>query len=89
MLSDDLLPNPNGSKANSRMSWKAVIGHEITGHREANIAGKAFEPGSIQDEVQASVRASRHTPGLNNVERYQLCKRDTHFYLGLGWEVHG
>lgn len=72
MISDDLMPNPSGTLANSRMSWRAALGHEIVGHGQSNVAGKAFEPGSLLDEVQASARASRLTPDLNSVERYQL-----------------
>ncbi len=75
MISDDLLPNLNGTMANSRMSWRAALGHEIVGHGEANLAGRAFAPGSLLDEVQASARASRLTPELSNVERFQL-RRD-------------
>lgn len=75
VISDDLLPNALGKSANSRMSSRAVLSHEIVGHRQANLAGRAFEPGSLHDEVQASARAARNSPLLNDVERYQL-RRD-------------
>ncbi|MBB5020645.1 hypothetical protein HNQ59_003970 [Chitinivorax tropicus] len=75
IISDDLLPNTMGNMANSRMSWKAALGHELVGHGQSNWAGRSFEAGSLLDEVQASARASRHTPELFSLERYQL-RRD-------------
>jgi hypothetical protein len=36
-------------------------------------AGTAFEPGSLLDEVGASL-AGRRLPGLNGVERFQLLR---------------
>ena len=77
LFGTDLYPKENLSSgtetANSRVSWKSAIGHEIIGHREAALKGwtqaaKAFE------ETQASIRAARFTPGLTIIERIALLR---------------
>jgi RHS repeat-associated protein len=59
--------------ANSRMSMRAGIAHEIEGHRAAALAGKTH-PDDLLEEVQASIRAARFSPGLTSTERYTLLR---------------
>ncbi|WP_179197414.1 putative Ig domain-containing protein [Stenotrophomonas rhizophila] len=54
------------------MTPRAVVAHEA-GHMLTSRAGTAFEPGSLLDEVGASL-AGRRLPGLNGVERFQLLR---------------
>jgi hypothetical protein len=69
----DVLPAAgNAARANSRISMRGTLGHELLGHRAAGQAGRSFAPQSLLDEVQASVRAARHTPGLTSIERITL-----------------
>jgi hypothetical protein len=71
----DLLPGSGtGLAANSRVSANGLLAHEIVGHRETTLAGKAFEAGSLYDEVQASWRAARLAPDLTSAERYTLLR---------------
>ncbi|MEN9849217.1 MAG: hypothetical protein RL368_1957, partial [Pseudomonadota bacterium] len=51
---------------------RAAVAHEA-GHMITTRAGTAFEPGSLFDEVGASL-TGRSLPGLNSVERYQLLR---------------
>ena len=59
--------------ANTRLTWKSSIAHELVGHREAALAGKT----QLQDpleEAQASIRAARFAPSLFSTERYTLLR---------------
>jgi flavin-dependent dehydrogenase len=65
--------------ANSRMSWKAAIAHELEGHRSAALADKTFfdaelgqRANDLLEEIQASSRASYHGKELSNLERKDL-----------------
>lgn len=77
LIGTDLYPMENvkqiATTANSRVSWKGAIAHELIGHRDAALKGwtqtdKTFE------EVQASIRAARFTPELSEVERIVLLR---------------
>ena len=70
----DVLPGTSSARANSRVSMRGALGHEIVGHRMAGRAGASFPARSLLDEVQASVRAARHTPGLTSTERITLLR---------------
>ena len=71
----DVLPTMvNAAKANSRISLRGALGHEILGHREAFLAGRSRNARSVLDEVQASVRAARLTPNLSGAERITLLR---------------
>lgn len=61
-----------GGTVFERLSPRAVIAHEA-GHMLTTRAGTSFAPGSLLDEVGASLRA-RQLPGLNSTERYQLLR---------------
>ena len=63
----------NRHKANSRVSSKGAIAHEIVGHREAKLKGWAQED-DLLDEIQASIRAARFAPELSNIERLVLLR---------------
>ncbi|MEH0197588.1 calcium-binding protein, partial [Caulobacter sp. CCNWLY153] len=63
-----------GLSANSRISPNGLLAHEIVGHRETSLAGRAFEAGSLHDEVQASWRAARLAPGLTPKDRTLLLR---------------
>ena len=78
-INNDVLPaEGSGKYANSKISGKGAIAHEIIGHYEAVIAGRAFNIDSIYnqalDEAQASIRAARFAPGLTMEERYILMR---------------
>jgi len=77
LLGTDLYPAENiaiGTKnANARVSWKSTIGHEIVGHREAALKGWT-QINPILEETQASIRAARFTPDLNETERITLLR---------------
>lgn len=70
--------------ANSRVSGKATIAHEIVGHYEAYANGKAFNLYDVDaatytrnfalDEAQASIRAARFAPGLTSTDRMTLLR---------------
>ena len=58
------LANP----ANAALEPRAVIGHEVIGHREAALGG-ATRDEVWHEELQASARAALHTPGLSDEQR--------------------
>jgi hypothetical protein len=72
-IGTDLLPSDTARQgtmyANSRVSWKSTLAHELEGHRAAALAGKTQE-NLLFEEVQASVRAARFAPGLTSTEIY-------------------
>ena len=59
--------------ANSRISWKGSVAHEIVGHREAKLKGLT-QKNYLLEEVQASIRAARFAPGLSDIERITLLR---------------
>lgn len=59
--------------ANSRISMKGAIAHEVTGHKTAELAGKT-NPNELLEEVQASIRAARFAPNLSTTERVTLIR---------------
>jgi hypothetical protein len=86
-IGTDALPLPNapqsGKTANSRMTPKSVIAHELIGHRRAAQAGREFDTGTPEninrfnlalDEAQASIRAAKFAPDLTSTERYTLLR---------------
>jgi hypothetical protein len=85
-IETDVLPLPNfpksGVTANSRLSPKSVIAHELIGHRRSEQAGRAFDRKADNlsdiniafDEAQASIRAARFAPDLSSTERYTLLR---------------
>jgi len=70
-INTDVMPAVNGVAANSRVSWKGAIAHELEGHRAAALAGKTHAD-DLLEEVQASMRASMHGKGLSALERETL-----------------
>ncbi len=70
----DVYPSKNNiSKANSRVTYKGSIAHEIIGHREAAIKGKTQQD-DLFEEIQASIRAARFAPELTSTERIILLR---------------
>ena len=59
--------------ANTRLTWKSSIAHELVGHREAALAGKTQSENPLE-EAQASIRAARFAPSLSSTERYTLLR---------------
>lgn len=59
--------------ANTRLTWKSSIAHELVGHREAALAGKTQLKTPLE-EAQASIRAARFAPSLSSTERYTLLR---------------
>ena len=74
-IGTDVLPSTisNVSKANSRVTMKGAIAHEIIGHRAAELAGKTH-PNDLFEEVQASIRAARYASDLSKAERFTLLR---------------
>jgi hypothetical protein len=73
-IGTDVYPNNNRSNIpNSNISMKGAIAHEVVGHREAVLKGLTQE-NDILEESQASIRASRFTPGLSKIERGDLIR---------------
>lgn len=78
LIGPDILPlapeaRPQGlaNPANAALEPRAVLGHEIIGHREAELAGQArIEP--WHEEFQASTRAALHTPELPRDQMWLL-----------------
>lgn len=87
-ICEDLKPSPaigHSLSANQRVSARGAIAHEIVGHRESTLAGRApvsqsYEEWSMLppdqklrlrtlDEVEASLRAAKFAPGLSKRER--------------------
>ena len=68
------LPRGQGTlTANTRITWKGSIAHELVGHREAALAGKTQSQLPLE-EAQASIRAARFAPSLTSTERYTLLR---------------
>jgi hypothetical protein len=82
-IDTDLYPAQNpgiGTKdANSRITWKGVLAHEIIGHYEAALQNLTQDITAL-NEAQASIRAARFAPELTLVERIILL-RDAVFRL--------
>ena len=74
-IGTDVLPATGRAtvRANSRLSMKAVIAHEVTGHRAAQLAGRTHSV-LVLEEAQASIRAARFAPGLSSTERVTLLR---------------
>ncbi len=76
VIGRDVLPEASGTgtlTANSRVTMRGALGHEIIGHREAALAGRTHAD-PLLEEVQASVRGARFTPGLSSTERVTLLR---------------
>jgi hypothetical protein len=77
ILGTDALPASNAGvgtlTANSRISGRGAIAHELIGHREAALAGKT-QAVSALEEAQASIRAARFGPQLSSIERFTLLR---------------
>lgn len=76
-IGTDVLPSTDprlaARSANSRVSGKGAIAHEVVGHRAASIAGRTQDV-TVLEEAQASIRAARFAPGLTQVERMTLIR---------------
>lgn len=75
-IGTDVMPGYVGNgthTANSRITWRGAIAHELIGHREAALAGKT-QPEHALEEAQASIRAARFAPELTRTERYTLLR---------------
>lgn len=72
IIGTDVYPGSRQGTANSRISWRGALAHEIVGHREACLAGKDSD--DWKDEVQASIRAARFAPELSYTERIVLLR---------------
>ena len=70
----DVYPSTNNvSKANSRVTYKGSIAHEVIGHREAALKGKTQQD-NLLEEIQSSIRAARFAPELTSTERIILLR---------------
>ena len=73
-INTDVMPALNYKQAaNSRVSWKGAIAHELEGHRAAQLSNKTqIDP--ILEEAQASIRAARYGLDLTSTERFILLR---------------
>ena len=78
VLGPDLNPLPASERpeglanpANAALEPRAVIGHEVIGHREAALGGQTRDE-DWHEELQASARAALHTPELSREQRWML-----------------
>jgi hypothetical protein len=76
-IGTDVLPSTEPRiaerSANSRVSGRGAIGHEVVGHRRAAQAGRTQEQ-LVLEEAQASIRAARFAPDLTVIERLTLIR---------------
>jgi len=76
-IGTDVMPAANVAPgtlaANSRVSWRGTLAHELVGHRDAALAGRT-QMVDVLEEAQASIRAARFAPELSNVERITLLR---------------
>ncbi len=73
-IGTDVLPSQsNGMTANSRVTWKSALAHEILGHRDAALTGNT-QSNLIYEEAQASIRAARFAPDISSTERFTLLR---------------
>lgn len=73
-IGTDVLPvmfKGTSLSANSMVTMRGAIAHELVGHRAASLAGKV-NPVFFMEEMQASLRAAKFAPGLSNRERMLL-----------------
>ena len=73
--------------ANTRLTWKSSIAHELVGHREAALAGKTQAEDPLE-EAQASIRAAKFAPSLTSTERYTLLRDGITRLHKAGIKVH-
>jgi hypothetical protein len=78
LLGPDLNPLPASQRpggmvnpANAALEPRAVIGHEVIGHREAALGGQTRDE-EWHEELQASARAALHTPELSDEQSWML-----------------
>ncbi|TQV86824.1 RHS repeat domain-containing protein, partial [Aliikangiella coralliicola] len=75
-IGSDVIPGNVGRgtlTANSRVSVRGTLAHEIVGHREAALAGRTQSLLHLE-EAQASIRAARFGPDLTSTERITLLR---------------
>lgn len=74
IIGTDVYPlKKRGKNPNSNVSWRGAIAHELIGHREAHLNGST-QSDKLLENVQASIRAARFTPGLEEFERCELLR---------------
>lgn len=78
LLGPDVNPLPLSERpvglvnpANAAIEPRAAIGHEVIGHREAELMGQS-RADPWHEELQASARAALHTPELSSEQRWIL-----------------
>lgn len=76
-IGPDVLPKPGAGtgtlSANSRVSLRGCIAHELEGHRRAALANRT-QPIHCLEEAQASIRAARFGKALTRQERTTLLR---------------
>jgi hypothetical protein len=73
-IGTDVLPGVGqGLTANSRITMRGAIAHEVIGHRAAEIEGMTHSD-PLLEEVQASIRAARYAPEISSTERITLLR---------------
>ena len=70
-IGTDVYPVANAKSANSAISHRGALAHELIGHRNAALAGRTQDEEYLE-EAQASIRASLLAPGLSDEERKVL-----------------
>ena len=86
-IGTDLMPTiSKTSIANSRVTMRGAIAHEIVGHRAAELANMT-QSNAVLEEAQASIRAARFAEGLTDIERTILLRDGVERLRNAGYKV--
>ncbi len=67
IIGTDVYPSADGQTANSQLSYRATLSHEIIGHRITCLRGT--QNTGVLDEIQASLRAAKFCTELTDEDR--------------------
>ena len=86
-LGTDVLPSiSKTTTANSRVTMRGAIAHEVVGHRAAELANMT-QSNAVLEEAQASIRAARFAKGLTEIERTILLRDGVERLRNAGYKV--
>jgi hypothetical protein len=86
-IGTDVLPGVGpGLTANSRISMRGALAHEMVGHRAAELAGRSHTI-AVLEEAQASIRAARFAPALSMTERFTLLRDAIERLRSAGYRI--
>lgn len=86
-IGTDVLPLVSTqSAANSRVTMRGALAHEIIGHRAAEFANMT-QSNAVLEEAQASIRAARFAEGLTGSERTILLRDGIERLRNAGYKI--